>query len=66
MELLVKVADAKADFVLELLGKYDFVEVEKHQTVLKQSGLAEQHPEFSALKLKTKGWKFNREEANER
>ena len=65
MDLLVKVDDNEADFVLQLLGKFDFVEVEKRQTEQPMEN-SRSEMEFSALKLNTKGWKFNRDEANER
>ncbi len=66
MELLVKVADDRVDEVLDLLEKLDYVEVTKQEPELALSSVSEQLTEFSALKLKTKGWKFNRDEANER
>ena len=65
MDLLVKVDDAEADFVLQLLGKFDFVEVEKRQAERPVEN-SRRELEFSALKLNTNGWKFDREEANER
>ncbi len=63
MELLVKVADDRADYVLELLGKLDFVEVETAQKrPLVQAGFKT----FLTVDVDGTDYQFNRDELNER
>lgn len=65
MELLIKVKDSEAPFLLELLEKFDFVEVEKAGSALPvQEPLTE--PTFEAVRFNQPGFTFTRDEANER
>lgn len=62
-EIIIKYKDSRVLELLRSLSKYfDFLILEEKKT----SNNGKKKVTFSALKVDTRGYKFNREEANER
>jgi len=61
-EAIIKYNDAKTFEVLKELAKYFDFSIAESKTVVKEKKKAT----FSALEIDTRGYKFNRDEANER
>lgn len=64
MEILIQVKESEAAFFLELVQKFDFAQVEKITSTPADRTATE--PTFEAARFNNPGFKFNREEANER
>jgi hypothetical protein len=63
MELTIEVKESEADFLIELLEKFDFVKVKKTPEESEEQPV---EPTFRAVEIKRPGLTFTREEANER
>jgi hypothetical protein len=65
MRVVLEVKDSEWVFLSELLNKFEFVRIQR--TVENDEAITPRDtPTFKAIQLNTLGFKFNREEANER
>lgn len=61
MQVVLDVKDSEAPFLLELLHKFDFVAIADST-----ESLTKATPTFEAVQFNQPGFRFTREEANER
>ncbi|WP_461098726.1 hypothetical protein [Spirosoma luteolum] len=65
MRVILDVNDTEWGFLSALLKRFDFVRIQQAD-VAKPLTDKSQKPTFNAIQLDTAGFRFNREEANER
>ena len=68
MRVLLEVKDSEWAFLAELLKRFEFVRIQRTDQDAKanRSDSTNTAPTFTATRLNTSGFTFNREEANER